>query len=74
MQTPSEIARKAVEDAGGPAVVCHHLGITRHAIYQWKHVPAPHVLRVEKLSGVPRHKLRPDLYPDPETERAERAA
>ena len=37
--------------------------ITPQAIAQWKHVPAERVLDVEKATGVPRHKLRPDLYP-----------
>lgn len=40
-------------------------GITPQAIAQWKHVPADRVLRVEKVTGVPRHRLRPDLYPAP---------
>jgi len=44
-------------------------GITPQAIAQWKHVPAERVLRVEKVTGVPRHRLRPDLYPAPKRAR-----
>jgi len=40
--------------------------ITPQAISQWKQVPAERVLDVERATGVPRHKLRPDLYPEPE--------
>lgn len=41
------------------------LGITHGAIYQWGEVPAQRVLDVERLTGIPRHELRPDLYPAP---------
>jgi DNA-binding transcriptional regulator YdaS (Cro superfamily) len=35
---------------------------SRQAIYQWTRVPAEAVIAVEKATGVPREKLRPDLY------------
>lgn len=44
--------------------------ITPQAIAQWKHVPAERVLMVERATGVPRHRLRPDLYPAPAEGRA----
>lgn len=28
------------------------------------HVPAKHVLKIESATGVSRHDLRPDIYPD----------
>lgn len=28
------------------------------------HVPAKHVLKIEAATGVSRHDLRPDIYPD----------
>lgn len=40
------------------------LGIAPSAVSQWKRVPAERVLEVEKITGVPRHDLRPDLYPE----------
>lgn len=39
------------------------LGITAQAISQWDRVPVERVLSVERLTGVPRHVLRPDIYP-----------
>ena len=39
------------------------LGITHSAVSQWRRVPAERVLAVERLTGVSRHDLRPDLYP-----------
>lgn len=37
------------------------LGITHSAVLQWRHVPADKVLEVERVTGIPRHELRPDL-------------
>lgn len=39
--------------------------INREAVWNWQRVPAEHVLRVEALLGIPRHLIRPDLYPPP---------
>lgn len=37
--------------------------ITPQAISQWKQVPAERALDVERVTGISRHRLRPDLYP-----------
>lgn len=39
------------------------LGITHGAVNQWRRVPAERVIDVERATGIPREKLRPDLYP-----------
>lgn len=39
------------------------LGISAQAISQWRRVPVERVLEVERLTGVSRHELRPDIYP-----------
>lgn len=39
------------------------LGINQTAISQWRQVPALRVLDVERITGISRHDLRPDLYP-----------
>ncbi|NUZ10024.1 helix-turn-helix domain-containing protein [Pseudoalteromonas sp. McH1-7] len=41
-------------------------GITQQKISYWLmvgKVPAEHVLNIERVSGVSRHELRPDIYP-----------
>jgi DNA-binding transcriptional regulator YdaS (Cro superfamily) len=60
-----KITEQAIRDAGGGGALSRALGKkpSRHAIYQWDRVPAEHVHAVEKITGIPRHKLRPDLYP-----------
>ena len=56
----------ALRQAGGAAVIARELGITTQAISQWARPPAHHVLTIERLSGVSRHLLRPDVYgPEP---------
>jgi DNA-binding transcriptional regulator YdaS (Cro superfamily) len=59
-KTPVE---QAIKNAGGGAALAAELNLTRQAIYQWKMVPPQHVLEVERITGVSRHDLRPDLYP-----------
>lgn len=44
--------------------------LTPQAVSQWKQVPAERVIDVERVSGVSRHDLRPDIYPEPEPQRA----
>jgi hypothetical protein len=40
-------------------------GIMREAVWNWPQVPARHVLTVERVLEIPRHLIRPDLYPPP---------
>ena len=57
------ICSKAIGEAGGPAKLAAALGnLSPQAISQWKRVPADRVIAVEKISGVSRHELRPDIF------------
>jgi DNA-binding transcriptional regulator YdaS (Cro superfamily) len=42
------------------------LGITHGAVNQWRRVPAERVVDVERVTGIPREKLRPDIFDPPE--------
>lgn len=59
-RTPIE---KAAAAAGSKSELARQLGIAVQSIQQWKRIPAERVLDVEKVTGIPRHILRPDLYP-----------
>lgn len=51
---------------GVRALIAREFGISQQAVDQWVQkgsVPAERVLGVEKLTGISRHTLRPDLYP-----------
>jgi DNA-binding transcriptional regulator YdaS (Cro superfamily) len=39
------------------------LGVKHQSFYSWKQVPAERVLAFERLTGIHRSELRPDLYP-----------
>jgi hypothetical protein len=47
------------------AKIAHDLGFTRAAIVKWQKVPAEYVVKVEEITGIPRHMLRPDLHLPP---------
>lgn len=38
------------------------IGVTHSAVSQWNQVPAERVVQVEKVTGIPREKLRPDIF------------
>lgn len=68
-QTPTryEALLKAVEAAGSQTQFAKAIGMTQAGVWKMlrssKQLPAEHVLLVERLFGVSRHDLRPDLYP-----------
>lgn len=57
----------AKDKAGGPAALARALEelgerITSQAVSQWKTIPPEKVLKVEKITGISRHDLRPDIF------------
>lgn len=62
---PKQLAR----DAGFESVtaLASALGIKAPSINQWREVPAKRAVQIEAVSGgkLPRHVLRPDLWPAP---------
>ena len=42
--------------------LARHLGVTRQAISDWPVVPIDRLRAVEKFTGIPREKLRPDIF------------
>lgn len=65
---------KAIQIAGGVKELCLLLDIkTEMTIRQWvkrDSVPAERVISIERVTGVPRHELRPDIYPPNEYKQA----
>lgn len=51
------------------------LGVQPPALSKWERgrVPAERVLDIERITGIPRHELRPDIYPEPEERVTEHA-
>ena len=58
--------RRAVEIAGGQRALGQLLGVSQQAVGQWlsnDRIPANRVVQIAQATGIPRHELRPDLYP-----------
>jgi DNA-binding transcriptional regulator YdaS (Cro superfamily) len=45
------------------AKVAQELGLSRAAVVKWPRVPAERLPDVERITGIPREKLRPDICP-----------
>ena len=57
---------RAIDIIGGQAELGRELGVTQSGVWYWcrqGRLPAEFVLKVEALSGIPRTRLRPDIYP-----------
>jgi DNA-binding transcriptional regulator YdaS (Cro superfamily) len=54
---------RAIRNCGGLTRLAASLNISKQAVAQWDEVPPLRVLEVERVSGVSRSELRPDLYP-----------
>ncbi len=54
---------EAIGRAGGVAALARAIGATPQAVSQWRRAPAARAIEIERLTGVSRERLRPDLYP-----------
>lgn len=63
MSTKSDALKRAIAAVSKAETLANELGITPQALSQWETVPPLRVLDVERITGVSRHELRPDLYP-----------
>lgn len=65
--TPYEALMLAVDRAGSLSALARKVPCSVTAVWKWvqssKRVPEKYVLKVEAATKVPRHLLRPDIYP-----------
>lgn len=58
-----QICELAKQKAGGSTALAKALGgITPQAVSQWRRIPAERTIEVEKITGLSRHDLRPDIF------------
>ena len=56
---------QTVVDERGLAEIAAACKVSPQAVHKWlKKVPAERVLELERVTGISRHQLRPDLYPE----------
>jgi DNA-binding transcriptional regulator YdaS (Cro superfamily) len=77
--SPLEALVTACDIYGSENAMAVDLGVSQPTVWRWinqsksRRLPAEYVLRVEAATGVSRHLLRPDIYPE-DTPRGRRAA
>ena len=54
---------KLIRKRGLGAPIAAACGIKRQAVGQWQRVPSNRVLTVSRVTNIPPHRIRPDLYP-----------
>jgi DNA-binding transcriptional regulator YdaS (Cro superfamily) len=56
------IIRAAAGKVGGVPKLARRLGVSRQAIYQWTEVPVERAADLERVTGIPRSRFRPDVF------------
>jgi DNA-binding transcriptional regulator YdaS (Cro superfamily) len=54
--------RLAVDKVGSKRRLARLLGLTQQTVYGWTRLPVKHLDVIERQLGIPRERLRPDLY------------
>ncbi len=66
----SEPLRQAVAKFKTISAFAEALGVKPQAVSQWTDIPIRRVIEIERITGIPREQLRPDLYRTEETARS----
>jgi TorA maturation chaperone TorD/DNA-binding transcriptional regulator YdaS (Cro superfamily) len=54
--------KQAIDKVGGVSELARRIGIAQPSVSNWDRIPADRVVMVEAVTGIPRTRLRPDLY------------
>ena len=52
----------AIKAAGGVRALARAMGMSHQGITRWHRIPAERVIEIERITGIDRAILRPDLY------------
>jgi DNA-binding transcriptional regulator YdaS (Cro superfamily) len=66
-----EALERACKLSGGQSALAEAIGTSQSQVWYWlnrsrKGVSAEFVLKIEQATGVPRHEIRPDIFPLPQ--------
>jgi hypothetical protein len=60
------LLQRVFDAAGGPTKLARSLNISHSSVLCWPEtIPHKHVPAISRLTGIPRHELRPDLWEAP---------
>lgn len=64
-ESAADLIEAGAKIVGGQKGLADALGVSPQAIHKWKgtRIPAERVLDFERVTGVSRHRVRPDIYP-----------
>jgi DNA-binding transcriptional regulator YdaS (Cro superfamily) len=57
--------RAAIKAAGGIRALARIVGVAHPAVFHWTSIPIRHLLKIEEATGIPRERLRPDIFKAP---------
>lgn len=57
-----DAVERAIAASGSMTALALALGVTVQAISKWRRVPASRCLDVERITGISRYELRPDVF------------
>ncbi|MBS1015181.1 helix-turn-helix domain-containing protein [Acetobacter persici] len=66
----TDAVKRAIEAAGGVAVLAQQLGIKAPSIYSWRAIPPKRVRAIARITGIPAAELRPDMFGNDEEDEA----
>lgn len=62
-----DVVEEAAKSVGSASELARRLGISPQALHQWKQVPPERVVDIERITGIPRSRLRSDLFAGSDT-------
>lgn len=62
MKKRNPVINVAAKKVGGIVALSQALGLSRAAASQWTEIPTDHLDKIERLTGIPREVLRPDIF------------
>lgn len=62
MANKDPILLRAIDAVGTAGELAEKIGVSPQALSQWRRIPVGRVLDIERITGISRHDLRPDIF------------
>jgi len=66
----NKVLEQILEAVGSQAALARMLGVRQSNVWNWinrensRGIPPQFVIKIEMETGIPRHEIRPDVFPD----------